>query len=49
MTCALEYRFVKVMLTFVGAQARFEVGYPVDACFSSTEEVHHAINAALNN
>lgn len=49
MTCALEYRFVKVLLTFMGAKARFEVGYPVNACFSTTDEVHRAINAVMDN
>jgi hypothetical protein len=41
-----EYRFVTV--TFDDVAVRFEVGYPVYACFTRPDEVHHAINAALN-
>lgn len=42
-----EYRFVVVI--FDSATVRFEVGYPVNACFSRPDDVHNAINAALNN
>jgi hypothetical protein len=49
MSCAFKYRFVDVVLLFTGTQARFEVGHPVNACFSAPDEVHHAINAALSN
>jgi hypothetical protein len=49
MTEPIEFkvRSVKVVLTF-GAKAQFEVGHPVNACFSKSDEVHRAINAALN-
>lgn len=46
---SIEYRFVRVVLIFIGAKARFEVGHPVNACFCATDEVHRAINAAMDN
>jgi hypothetical protein len=45
---SFEYRFVSVVLVFIGNDPKFEVGYPVYACFTRPDEVHRAINAALN-
>lgn len=44
----IEYRFVKIVLTFTGNVPTFAISHPVNASVGTVTEVRDAIDAALN-
>lgn len=49
MSFSLEYRFVKILLTFAGNDARFEISSPWAGTYGSLDEVRGAIDAQFDN